>query len=137
MPEQLQAAAAMIQTDGRQFDILEQHQTRNGASRMPSAGRLRSFRSAPYSAPSLTRSNSLISQAPPQSQNDDPAEHNAQSFAGFKCNTRVRQGTHGHGKRAMKAQLDNKTQEVVVYACVRIGDCSPSQYAFSIILLFY
>ncbi|KAH7906892.1 hypothetical protein BJ138DRAFT_1104763 [Hygrophoropsis aurantiaca] len=114
--ERLQAAAAMIQTNGRQFDVLEQHQTRNGASRMPSAGRLRSFRSAPYSAPSLTRSNSFVSQAPSHSRNDDPEEYDAQSFAGFERKSRVRRGTHGHGRRAMKAQLDDETREVVAYA---------------------
>ncbi|KAH7910712.1 hypothetical protein BJ138DRAFT_1189106, partial [Hygrophoropsis aurantiaca] len=42
-------AAAMIQTSGCDVDTLDQHRSRQGASRMPSQTHLRSFASSPYS----------------------------------------------------------------------------------------
>ncbi|KAI5985159.1 hypothetical protein EDD15DRAFT_2374403 [Pisolithus albus] len=55
----LRAAAAMIQASGNQMDILEQHQSRRGASRLLSQTRLCLFRDTPYSASHSSRTMSV------------------------------------------------------------------------------
>ncbi|KAF9220460.1 hypothetical protein BS17DRAFT_882416 [Gyrodon lividus] len=116
--ERLRSAAEMIQTD-----ILSQHQTRRGASRMPSQSRLRSFRdTTPYSASTSSYTGTYAPHSAHSHPTSSQASQSTYSDINDKTDNpglprvrrRARHGIHGRGSRATKDLGDN-VQDILSY----------------------
>ena len=86
-------------------DVLSHHQSRRGASRMPSQSHLQSFQSLSTSSylGSLSHSDAFI-------EDSDPSARGSTKLCA-QC------GTHGQGKQSVK-DLDEDTKEIIEFARV-------------------
>ena len=111
-----------IQATGSQTDLLQQHQSRGGAARLPSHTRLRIFRDAPYSASQSSRTTSVhtTSQAS-QSILGDGNNNDTASLTRSKGRNRAPRGTHHQGECSIK-DFDEETQEIIEYSRAFIID---------------
>jgi hypothetical protein len=141
--DRLRSAAAMIQArsifrssmyadtrsgqmTGNQTDVLSEHQSRRGASKMPSQTRLRAYRAAaPYSTSTPSHTGSQTSQGAHSyhtgsqvshtTHTSDVPEVNEDDASLTSAKVRARRGTHGQGGRSTR-KLDENTQEILLYA---------------------